>query len=443
LTSSSGELFGALFVPADAAAAVGDRAWLVAMLEFEAALAGAEAEAGVIPADAASAIAAACDPDRFDAAELGRAGHKAANPAAPLVTALTEAVGEEAGAYVHWGATSQDVLDSAAMLVAKRSLAGLDGELAACADACAKLAGENRETVMVARTLLQQALPTTFGCKAAGWLVALLEARRRLAAIPLPVQLGGAAGTLAALGDEGPRVLELLSKRLELDQPLMPWHTARSGVAELGSALALAAGCLAKIALDVKLLAQTEVGEAAEASSGGSSTMPQKRNPTGSIVTLACWRRVRAEAAILLEAMAQEHERAAGAWQSEWEALSNALAYTGGAAAAGREMLEGLEVDAERMRSNLDAGGGQVMAESVSLALARDLGRGEAQRLVAEASRRALESGQPLREELLADEQVAARLAPEQLDAALDPSGYLGATDLFVDRALEAWKASR
>jgi 3-carboxy-cis,cis-muconate cycloisomerase len=171
--------------------------------------------------------------------------------------------------------------------------------------------------------------------------------------------------------------------------------------------------------------------------------MPQKRNPTGSVVTLACWRRVRAEASILLEAMAQEHERAAGAWQSEWEALSNALAYTGGAAAAGREMLEGLEVDAERMGSNLDAGGGQVMAESVSLALAPDLGRGEAQRLVAEASRRALESGQPLREELLADEQVAARLAPEQLDAALDPSGYLGATDLFVDRALEAWKASR
>jgi 3-carboxy-cis,cis-muconate cycloisomerase len=171
--------------------------------------------------------------------------------------------------------------------------------------------------------------------------------------------------------------------------------------------------------------------------------MPQKRNPTASIVTLACGRRVRAEAAILLEAMAQEHERAAGAWQSEWEALSNALAYTGGAAAAAREMLEGLEVDAARMRANLDSGDGQVMAESVSMALARDIGRGEAQRLVAEASRRALESGRPLREELLADEQIAACLAPEQLDAALNPNGYLGATDLFVDRALAAWEASR
>jgi 3-carboxy-cis,cis-muconate cycloisomerase len=443
LTSSNGELFGALFVPAEAAAAVDDRAWVASMLEFEAALAGAEAEAGVIPAEAAGAIAAACNPDRFDAAELGRTGRAAANPAAPLVTALTEAVGEEAGAYVHWGATSQDVLDSAAMLVAKRALGGLDRELGACAAACAKLAGENRETVMVARTLLQQALPTTFGYKVAGWLVAVLEARRRLAAIPFPAQLGGAVGTLAALGDEGPRVLELLCERLELDQPLMPWHTARGGVAELGSALALASGCLAKIALDVKLLAQTEVGEAAEGSSGGSSTMPQKRNPTASVVALACDRRVRAEAAILLEAMAQEHERAAGAWQSEWEALSNALAYTGGAAAAGRELLEGLEVDAKRMRANLDAGGGQIMAESVSMALAGDLGRGTAQRLIAEASRRALESGRPLREELLADEQVGARLSPEQLDAALDPNGYLGAASLFVDRALEAWEKSR
>jgi 3-carboxy-cis,cis-muconate cycloisomerase len=413
------------------------------MLEFESALAAAEAEAGLIPAAAAEAIAAAADADGYDPAELGRAGRAFANPAAPLVSALTEAVEGDAAGYVHWGATSQDALDSAAMLVSRRTLALIDTELAAVAAASAALAESHRETTMVARTLLQQALPTSFGLKAAGWLVAVIEARERLAAIPLPAQLGGAAGTLASLGEHGPQVLSLLSQRLGLEEPVLPWHTARATVADLGAALALAAGALEKIGLDVKLLSQTEVGEVAEGDAGGSSTLPQKRNPAGSALGIACARRVRGEASILLAAMAQEQERAAGAWQAEWPALSDALAYCGGAAAAIRGVLESLEVDAERMRSNLESSGGLVMTESVSMALAPEIGRSEAKDLVAAAAGRAGESGRPLRDELLADPQINAHLSPEQIDQALDPDAYLGSASDFVDRALAAWGESQ
>ena len=230
---------------------------------------------------------------------------------------------------------------------------------------------------MAGRTLLQQALPTTFGLKAAGWLDSVVGARERLASVSLAVQLGGAAGTLAALGSDGERVVALLAERLGLDEPPVPWHTARLRVAELGSALALAAGVLEKIALDLVLLSQTEVGEVAEPAAGGrggSSTLPHKRNPVGSVLAIACARRVRGAAGVLLEAMPQEHERAAGAWQSEWAPLSEALGLTGGAASALREALEGLEVRPERMRGNLDATGGLLMAESVVGALAERAG---------------------------------------------------------------------
>jgi 3-carboxy-cis,cis-muconate cycloisomerase len=437
---TSDELFAGLFVPEEIRAATSGRAWIEAMLEFETALAIAEAEAGVIPAPAAQAIAAASGGDRYDPAQLGLEGRAAGNPAAPLVRALTEAVGGEESGFVHWGATSQDVMDTAAMLVARRTLALLDAELAGAAEACAGLAETHRETTMVARTLLQQAVPTTFGFKAAGWLVAVVEARQRLAAIPLPVELGGAAGTLASLGGEGEAVLALLAEQLGLEEPVLPWHTARGTVAELGAALALAAGALEKIGLDVKLLAQTEVAEVAEADGGGSSTLPQKRNPTGSALAIACARRVRGEAAILLAAMAQEHERAAGAWQTEWPALSDALAYCGGAAASIRRVLAGLEVDAGRMRENLEASGGLVLSESVSMALARRLGRGEAKELVAAAARRASEAGGPLRDELLADPKVGELLSAEEIDRALDPDAYLGSAPAFVDRALAAWR---
>jgi 3-carboxy-cis,cis-muconate cycloisomerase len=424
-------MFDELFVPAVFREAVSDRAWTEAMLEFEAALAVAEAEVGVIPPEAAKAIGDASSSGNFDPGALGRAGRAVGNPAAPLVRALTDAVAGDAAGYVHWGATSQDVMDTASMIVARRALALLDDELAGVAGACAGLADEHRRTVMSGRTLLQQALPISFGQKAAGWLVAVLDARRRLAAVSLAVELGGAAGTLASLGSNGLQVLRLVAGRLELEEPTLPWHTSRARVAELGAALALAAGALEKIARDVVLLAQTEVGEVAEPADGergGSSTLPHKRNPVGSALAIACAHRVRGEASILLGAMAQEHERAAGAGQAEWEALGGALAYTGGAAAAVREVLDGLEVRAERMRENLDP---LVMAEAVSMRLAERIGRAEAHDRVKEAAA----TGRPLREEL-----VDLGLSEEEIDRALDPAGYVGSSGAFVDRALDRYR---
>ena len=443
---SADALFGPMFVPHAIREAVGDRAWIAAMLDFEAALAAAEADVGLISAETAQAIAAACRPELFNPEAIARAGRATANPAAPLVAALAEAVEGEAAGHVHRGATSQDVMDTASALVARRALRLMDAELAGVATACAELAARHRSTQMPARTLLQQALPTTFGLKAAGWLDAAVDARQRLRELPLAVELGGAAGTMASLGSDGLRVLERIATRLDLAEPPLPWHAARLRVAELGTTLALAAGALEKIARDVTLLAQTEVGEVAEPGApgrGASSTLPHKRNPVGSVLAIACARRVRGEAAILLEAMPAEHERAAGAWQAEWQALSAALAYTGGAAAAMREVLEGLEVHPERMRANLDATGGLVLAEAVSSALAERLGRHEAHALVEAAARRAAGAGRSLRKELLGAPELDGRLREADLDELLDPANYLGCADALIDRALARHEAER
>lgn len=439
MASPGSELFDGLFVPDDVRDAVSDRAWVAAMLEFEAALARAEAAVGLISGEAADAIAAvAGDAERFDAAALGRDGRASGNPAAPLVRVLTEAVGGHAAGFVHLGATSQDVMDTAAMLVSRRAAAAIDRELASAAGACAALAEDHRGTLMPARTLLQQALPTTFGLKAAGWLVALLDARRRLAEVSFSVQLGGAAGTLASLGADGPRVLDALADELELERPALPWHADRGRVADLAAALALVAGTVEKVALDIALLAQTEVGEVAEAGGGGgSSTLPHKRNPVGAAMAIASARRVRGEASVLIGGMAGEHERAVGAWQAEWPALTDALAYAGGAAAALAGTLGGLEVHPEAMRRNLELTGGLILAEAVSTALvASGLGRLEAHELMQEASRRAAEAGRPLRDELRNDAGVSARLSADELDRALDPAAYLGSAEEFVERAL-------
>ena len=347
--------FSAIFVPDELADAVSDHAWLGAMLDAERALARAEADAGLITADDAAAVADACDPKLYDAAELAVQARASGSPAEPLVRALRAQVGEQHAAAVHRGATAQDIVDSAAMLVARRALKLIDGELAGAADVCARLADEHRHTVMAARTLMQQAVPTTFGFKAAGWLVGLVEARTRLAAVAdsLPAQLGGAAGTLAALGADGVEVLRLYAAELGLCEPTVPWHTIRTPVAELAGALAGAAGAAAKIGGDIVLLAQTEIGEVAERDAGPSSTMPHKRNAVGAVLAIACERHARANAGILLESVVQEHERAAGAWQAEWHALSTALTATGGAAAAVRRSLAALDVDADRMRANI------------------------------------------------------------------------------------------
>jgi 3-carboxy-cis,cis-muconate cycloisomerase len=425
--------FEAILVPDDLLEAVSDRAWLAALLEAERALANAEAIAGAIPAPAAAAIADRCRPELFDAARLAEAGRASGNPVEPLVRELAGAVGGEAEAFVHWGATSQDIMDSAAMLVSRRALGIARRSVDAAADRCATLAREHRSTPMAARTLLQQAVPTTFGLKCAVWLVSLLDARAALGRIQgerLAVQLGGAAGTLAALGDGGLEVVRLFARELALAEPELPWHADRQRIAELGGALAGAAGAAAKIAGDIVLLSQTEVAEVREGAGGASSTMPQKRNPAASVRAIACARQARGHAAVLLAAVEGEHERAAGAWQSEWAALSGALACAGGALANVAQALAGLEVDTERMRENLDATGGLVLAERVSHHLAPRVGRHEAREIVAAAA-----ATGSFRWALVADERVG--LSAEEVDALLDPVQYLGSAAELVDRALE------
>jgi 3-carboxy-cis,cis-muconate cycloisomerase len=434
--------FGPLFVPEELLEAVAGSAWLEAMLEFEAALARAEAEIGIVPPEAAAAIAERCDASLYDFDDLLVRGRSVGSPPEPLVRAIREAVGGDAARYVHWGATSQDVMDTASMLVTRRALDLILVELADVAAALARLAETHRSTPIAARTMLQQAVPTTFGLKAAGWLVALLEARSRLLAVRherLALQFGGAAGTLAAVGDDGQAILRLLGDDLGLAEPVLPWHTNRVRIAELGAALAVTAGVLGKIAHDVVLLAQTEVGEAHEVEGGGSSTLPHKRNPIESTLARACAGLVVGFASVLTASLDQEQERAAGAWHAEWEALSGALAYTGGAARGVSRAVGSLQVDAERMRRNLDETNGLVLAERVSFALAARYGRAEGHEIAREAAERVAVSGRSLGEELRTDERVD--LPEAELDALLDPTTYLGSAEAFVDRALDLYRA--
>ena len=321
-------LFAPIFVSDGILAATGEGAWLQALLDAEAALAEAEADCEVIPRAAAEAISAICQADRFDPAALGRAARPDGNPVIPLVAALRDAVPEWARGWVHWGATSQDILDTGAMLVAERAVTLIDADLARGTGTCAALARAHAGTVMAGRTLLQQALPISFGLKAAGWLAGADDARAHLARARsrLAVQLGGAAGTLASLGSSGPAVVHAFARRLELAEPVLPWHTARQRVADLAGALGTVAGTAAKICHDVVLLAQNEVGELTDAVSGRSSTLPNKRNPATAVSVVAASRRAHALVPVLLAALVAEHERAVGAWQAEWESLSELLA---------------------------------------------------------------------------------------------------------------------
>jgi len=442
LPSDPESLFDPIFSTDEVLAATGPNAWLQAMLDVEAALAGVEAEMGLVPTDAAATIVGCCRAERFEPGDLGRAARHGGNPVIPLVEALRAAVPEPAAQWVHRGATSQDVLDSAAMLVTRRSIELIDRELDDLAAACAELAEGHRHTVMAGRTLLQQALPVTFGVKAAGWLVGIVEARTRLGdAVPrLAVQLGGAAGTLAAFGSDGPEVVRRLSARLGLAEPPMPWHTNRVRVAEVASALGMVVGAAAKVALDVGLLMQTEVAEAAEPRPGGSSTLPHKRNPVGAATVGAAARRVPALVAVVLGAMVQEHERALGGWQAEWQTMTELLRLAGGVAARVRETVAGLELDVARMGDNLAATAGVIMSERVVLALEPCLGRPEATRLVQEAAGRTAASGRSLGEELAHDPGVARALSKQEIEALVDPAGYLGASDALVERALQTYR---
>jgi 3-carboxy-cis,cis-muconate cycloisomerase len=436
--------FAPLLVPEPLAAAVSGRAWLAAMLEAERALATAGAAAGVVPAEAAEAIAAACAVDAYDWNTLLQDGRRAGTPVEPLVRAIVDRVGADAGRYVHLGATSQDIVDTAAMLVARSALGLVLDDLERVAAACASLARSHRDTPMAGRTMLQHAVPTTFGLKAAGWLVAVLDARARLADVRanrLAAQLGGAAGTLSALGENGVEVAAAFAREVGLREPTLPWHTNRVAVAELGAALAIVCGVVSKVGLDLQLLAQTEVREVREAGDGGgSSAMPQKRNPVEAMWARAAAELGRAHASVLGDALVAEHERPGGAWQAEWDALSGALASTGGAAASLGQALDGLEVDAARMRTNLELTDGGIVSERLALILTERQGRAEARALVREAALRAAAGGMPLAEAL---DGVETGLGEAELDDALEPETYLGSAGALVDRALARYDAER
>jgi 3-carboxy-cis,cis-muconate cycloisomerase len=438
-------LFGGLF--SRGAVGVGDHDWLQAMLDTEAALARALERAGLASVGAGVAVTEVAHAARFDVGELGLQAALTGNPVPALVRALSGIVPATARDAVHRGATSQDIIDTAAMLLAKRACEVIESDLAAAASGAAALARTQAETVMAGRTLLQQAVPVTFGLVAAGWLTALDAARQELrrARDGLAIQFGGAAGTLASLGPSGTAVPGLLASELGLAEPILPWHTDRLRILQLAAALTGVCAALGKIARDVTLLAETEIAEVAEGGDdprrGGSSAMPQKRNPVGSVVVLGCTRRAPGLLATLAAATEHELQRAAGAWHAEWEPLTDLLRLTGSAASWSAPLLAGLQVDAGRMRANLTAAGGLPLAEHVAARLAAAIGSLAAHDMVAAAAARAVGEGVSLPDALLADPAAAAALrdagiSRADLDAAVDPAGYLGASAEFIARAL-------
>ncbi|CAB3664783.1 3-carboxy-cis,cis-muconate cycloisomerase [Trinickia soli] len=422
------------------------------MLDVEAALARALAKAGVIPASAAAPIEAACHVDRIDADKLTAAAARAGNLAIPLVRQLTACVASqapEAAKYVHWGATSQDIIDSGMVLQLRDALDRIDLGVAALCDALATQAAKHRDTPMIGRTWLQQALPITLGLKFAQWLDAFERHKERLAQLrmrAIALQFGGAAGTLASLGDAAQPVAQALAKELALPLPSVPWHTQRDRIAEAATVFGLLTGTLGKIARDVSLQMQTEVGELAEPSAagkGGSSTMPHKRNPVGCAAALTAAARVPGLVATMLGAMVQEHERALGGWQAEWETLPDIARLCSGALANVTDMVSGLEVDTTRLTANLQMTRGLVLAEAVMLALGTSLGRMRAHELVEHASHKAVQSGRTLRDVLCDNPDVTGVLDERQLNALFDPANYSGQARQFVDAVLERYRAHR
>jgi 3-carboxy-cis,cis-muconate cycloisomerase len=447
----SGDLLGPLFASAKMRAALSDKAMLQRMLDVEAALARAEAATGVIPRRAAAPIAAACQAKRFDIAALGIAAGNAGNVAIPLVKALTAAVArrdKQAARFVHWGATSQDVIDTATVLALREASDLLAADLARAIKGFVSQAKKHRTSVMAGRTWLQQALPTTFGLKAAGYAASLARARTRMSAAveeASVLQFGGASGTLAALGRKGVAVSKAFAKSLKLEAAPAPWHAHSDRIANAGSAIAIAIGECAKIARDVSLMMQTEVGEVFEpagAGRGGSSTMPQKRNPTLSAQILAASNLAPGLVSSLLAGLVHEHERGTGGWQASWLALPQLLLIASGAFERTAEIATGLEVDKARMRANLEVSNGLIMAEAVQFALAEKLGKMQAHDLVAKASKQALSSGKHLRGALNENPEVMEILSGKKLAELFDPANYLGETDKFISADIAAAERS-
>lgn len=439
-----GTLYGS-----DAMRAVFDeRAYFQCMLDVEAALARVQARLGIIPAGAAEAIGRAARVENLSTEELATSARNVGYPVVGLVAGLSRAAGE-AGRWTHWGATTQDIMDTATVLQVRDGLALIRTELAGMVRALAAQAEKHRDAVMAGRTHLQQALPTTLGLKCAVWAQPLIAHVHRLDALRPRVELvsfAGAAGTLASLGDQGIAVMEGLAAELDLAAPAAPWHVSRDGFAETTAFLGLVCGSLAKLATDVILLAQTEVGELAEpyvAGRGSSSTMPQKRNPIASEYILAAARTVHALVPVMFGAMAADHERATGPWQAELLALPQCFVLTHGALQHAGTIAEGMVIDSARMRRNLDLTSGLIVAEAVMMGLAPHLGRGEAHHVVKHACDIALAEQVPLADALARDPAVVSRLDRAAIASLTDPAHYLGSADAFIDRVLHAAQAVR
>ncbi len=446
----SNQLFDRYFIGTAMGAVFSDTGRVQGMLDFEAALARAEARVGLIPQSAVAPIEAACRAERYDFAELAEAIALAGNSAIPLVKALGRqiaAVDPQAERYVHLGATSQDAMDTGLVLQLRQACALLDADLAQLAEALALQAECYADSVLPGRTWLQHATPVTLGMKLAGSLGAITRHRQRLAELKprlLVLQFGGAAGTLAALGEQGWAVSEALAEELQLALPDQPWHTQRDRLVEFASLLGLIAGSLGKLGRDLSLLMQTDVAEVFEPSAagkGGSSTMPHKRNPVGAAVLIAAATRAPGLVATLFAAIPQEHERSLGLWHAEWQTLPELCGLVSGALQQALLAVPGLEVDVVRMRSNLELTRGLLLAEAVSIALAQRIGRDKAHHLIEQCCRQAIAEQRHLREVLGEQAEVCEQLSAAELDSLLDPGHYLGQAQRWVARALAEHRA--
>jgi 3-carboxy-cis,cis-muconate cycloisomerase len=415
-------------------------------LDFEAALARAEAGLGLIPQDAAAEIVKHCSADKIDMAKLKEATERIGAPVLPVTKQLTALCAGKHGEWVHSGATTQDVTDTATVLQIKEALALIETEIGAISDALATLAKKYRDTPMAGRSKLQQAVPITFGYKMATVLAAFERHRQRLAEMKPRVlvgEFGGAAGTLSSLGQDGLKVQDALMKELKLGVPAITWHTVRDTFGEVGCFLGLVTGTCGKIALDVKLLMQTEVGEVSEPASegrGSSSTMPQKRNPISSVYITAQTAIVKQLVAALLEAQVEDHERGTGPWEIEWIVLPEIFMLAAGALKQTRTILEGIEVNEKKMRENLGITNGLIMSEAVMMGLGKAMGRDTAHHRVSDLAKEAAKSGKPLIDLLAGDKEVAKHADRKKLESLMDPANYLGVAGEMVDRVLKAMK---